>query len=82
MLIPWQSLSAETLTNLIEYFVLREGTDYGEQEVSLADKVAQVRRQLEAGEVVIQYSELHESVTLLSREQWRQQSLWAEDDSH
>lgn len=82
MLIPWQSLSEETLTNLIEYFVLREGTDYGEQEVSLADKVSQVRQQLQRGEVVIQYSELHESVTLLSQAQWRQQSLWAEDDSH
>ncbi|WP_409422065.1 YheU family protein [Pseudaeromonas sp. ZJS20] len=81
MLIPWQSLSEDTLTNLIEYFVLREGTDYGEQEVSLTDKVAQVRRQLQRGEVVLQYSELHESVTLLSREQWRQASQQAEDDS-
>lgn len=82
MLIPWQSLSEETLTNLIEYFVLREGTDYGEQEISLADKVAQVRQQLQQGEVVIQYSELHESVTLLTREQWHQPSQAAEDDSH
>ncbi|WP_171489951.1 YheU family protein, partial [Acinetobacter baumannii] len=30
MLIPWQDLSPETLENLIERFVLREGTDYGE----------------------------------------------------
>lgn len=29
MLIPWQDLSPETLENLIESFVLREGTDYG-----------------------------------------------------
>ena len=35
MLIPWQALEPDTLNNLIEYFVLREGTDYGEQEVSL-----------------------------------------------
>lgn len=79
MLIPWQSLAEETLDNLIEYFVLREGTDYGEQEVSLADKVAQVRQQLLRGEVVIQYSELHESVTLLTKVQWQQ--LAATDDS-
>ena len=32
MLIPWQDLSPETLENLIESFVLREGTDYGEHE--------------------------------------------------
>lgn len=67
MLIPWQSLETETLNNLIEYFVLREGTDYGEQERSLADKVAAVRRQLESGEAVIVFSELHETVSILPR---------------
>ena len=35
MLIPWQDLSPETLENLIESFVLREGTDYGEHERTL-----------------------------------------------
>ncbi|MSE19599.1 YheU family protein, partial [Pantoea agglomerans] len=53
MIIPWQQVSPETLENLIETFVLREGTDYGEQERSLIDKVADVRRQLETGEVVL-----------------------------
>jgi hypothetical protein len=32
---PWQDLDPETLDNLIESFVLREGTDYGEHERSL-----------------------------------------------
>jgi len=67
MIIPWQELQADTLTNLIEHYVLREGTDYGEQEFALADKVAQVRRQLQAGEVVIVYSELHESINIVPR---------------
>jgi len=71
MLIPWQALEPDTLNNLIEYFVLREGTDYGEQEVSLADKVEEVRMQLERGEVLLQYSELHDSVTLITREEFR-----------
>ncbi|TIE66479.1 YheU family protein, partial [Legionella pneumophila] len=35
MLIPWQELSPEALENLIESFVLREGTDYGEHERTL-----------------------------------------------
>ena len=35
MIIPWQELSTETLDNLIESFVLREGTDYGMQEKTL-----------------------------------------------
>ena len=64
MIIPWQDLPAATLDNLIESFVLREGTDYGEESFSLAEKVAQVRQQLERGDVVILYSELHESVTI------------------
>lgn len=32
MIIPWQQLTADTLNNLIESFVLREGTDYGKDE--------------------------------------------------
>ena len=68
MIIPWQQLSPDTLNNLIESFVLREGTDYGEQTFSLQEKVAQVHQQLERGEVVILYSELHESVTIAPKE--------------
>ena len=68
MIIPWQDLSAATLDNLIEHFVLREGTDYGEESFSLAEKVAQVRQQLERGDVVILYSELHESVTIAPKQ--------------
>lgn len=65
MLIPWQELEAETLTRLIEQFVLMEGTEYGEHDVSLATKVAQVRRQLQAGDALIVWSELHESVHIM-----------------
>ena len=64
MIIPWQELPAETLQNLIESFVLQEGTDYGEQERTLDEKVADVTQQLHRGEVVIVWSELHESVSL------------------
>jgi Uncharacterized protein conserved in bacteria len=67
MIIPWQQLPNATLDNLIESFVLREGTDYGEQTFSLSEKVTQVRQQLERGDVVILYSELHESVTIVPK---------------
>jgi len=69
MIIPWQQLEAETLTNLIENFVLREGTDYGEQERSLAQKVADVQRQLASGEAVLVWSELHETLNIMPRGQ-------------
>ena len=58
MLIPYQALEPDTLDNLIESFILREGTDYGEQEVSLSEKTASVLTQLKAGVIVILYSEL------------------------
>ena len=71
MMIPWQDLAPETLDSLIESFVLREGTDYGEHERSLAQKVADVKRQLQSGEVLLVWSELHETVNIMPRNQFR-----------
>ena len=71
MIIPWQDLDPETLHNLIESFVLREGTDYGEHERSLDDKVADVRQQLKNGEALLVWSELHETVNIMPRTQFR-----------
>lgn len=64
MIIPIEQLEAETLTAIIESFVLREGTDYGEQEHSFEQKVEQARLQLRNGQAVLVYSELHESVDI------------------
>ena len=63
MLIPWQVLSPETLENLIESFVLREGTDYGEHERTLEQKVADVKRQLQCGEAVLVWSVIRDKIT-------------------
>lgn len=46
-------LSPDALRGVIEAFVLQEGTDYGDREFALEDKVAQVRRQLERGDARI-----------------------------
>ena len=67
MIRPWQDLSPETRDNLIESFVLREGTDYGEHERSLEQKVNDVKRQLKSGDVVLVWSELHETVNIMPR---------------
>lgn len=71
MIIPFTDLSTETLENLIEQFVLQEGTEYGEHDVSLAEKVIQVKQQLKIGEALIVYSELHESVNIVPAAQLR-----------
>nr|WP_237402026.1 YheU family protein [Serratia plymuthica] len=71
VIIPWKELETETLNSLIESFVLREGTDYGEHERSLEQKVEDVRRQLKNGEVLLVWSELHETVNIMPRGQFR-----------
>ena len=62
--VPFAELAPETLQGLVESFVLREGTDYGVQEVSLASKVAQVVRQLQRGEARIVFDPATESVDI------------------
>jgi uncharacterized protein YheU (UPF0270 family) len=63
--VPIQSLDQETLQVLIEEFVLREGTDYGAVEVSLAAKVRQVLAQLEKGDAKLFFEPETESITLV-----------------
>ena len=70
MLIPHRQISAEALQGLIEEFVTREGTDYGEIEARLAEKVAQVGRQLESGAAVIVFEPETGSVTIQTMENW------------
>ncbi|NWL14761.1 YheU family protein [Pseudoalteromonas sp. Scap03] len=71
MIIPFEQLDKDTLYNLIESYVLREGTDYGEQEFSIESKVAQVNQQLKSGEAMVFFSELHESVTIISKSEFK-----------
>lgn len=73
MIIPYSDIADETLLNLIEYYVLREGTDYGDTEIPLATKVQHVLHQLQSGDVVIVYSELHESINLMPKQFFLQQ---------
>jgi uncharacterized protein YheU (UPF0270 family) len=58
-------LAPDTLRAVIESFVLREGTDYGLQETSLDDKVAQVLTQLRRGKAHIVFDPATESVTIV-----------------
>jgi uncharacterized protein YheU (UPF0270 family) len=53
LIIVWQDLSEEALTGVIEDFVTREGTEYGQHETSLSTKVAAVKNQLERGLAII-----------------------------
>jgi uncharacterized protein YheU (UPF0270 family) len=51
--VPHTALASDVLQAVVESFVLREGTDYGERELALPEKVARVMRLLHRGEARI-----------------------------
>jgi uncharacterized protein YheU (UPF0270 family) len=63
--VPHTALAADVLKALVESFVLREGTDYGEQELDLQDKVGRVIRELERGEARIVFDPDTETVGIV-----------------
>lgn len=65
VVIPYTDLAADVRQRLIESFVLREGTEYGSVDMSLAAKVGQVMRQLERGEAQIVFDPASESVDIV-----------------
>lgn len=70
MIIPWQDLEKSTLNNILDSFILREGTDYGERELTLDEKRDRLLAQLKADKVVIVWSELHESLDIKDKGQF------------
>ncbi|WP_020210319.1 YheU family protein [Gilvimarinus chinensis] len=67
MIIPYQHLPVSTLQALLEEFITREGTDYGESEIELGTKVTQLRDQLKRQEVVIVFDPAMETTTLVAK---------------
>jgi uncharacterized protein YheU (UPF0270 family) len=67
IVVPHTELSADALEGVIQSFVLREGTDYGERDVTFDTKVMQVRRQLERREAEIVYDQNTESIDIVVR---------------
>ena len=65
VVVPHTDLDPQLLRAVIEAFVLREGTDYGEQEFSLEQKVSKVLRQLERREAQILFDPDTESVAIV-----------------
>ena len=51
VMVPLERLQADILNALLEEYASRDGTDYGERESTLADKVEQLRKQLRNGDL-------------------------------
>lgn len=67
VLVPFQELPADALEALVEDFVTRDGTDYGEVEVSFEAKKEAVYAALKQGRAVISFDFDSQSCTILSR---------------
>ena len=53
MKIPYAELSQEALLGVIDAFILREGTDYGHEEITIDQKRSRVLSMLRSGEAEI-----------------------------
>lgn len=68
--VPLEKLPPEILRNIIESFILREGTDYGVQEVSVDKKIEQVHKQIKNKEVLVIFDFATETVNLITKTEW------------
>jgi len=76
MIVPYNELNAETLSAIIKEFVLREGTEYGTEDITIEEKIEQVQQQLQSGSAILVYSELYETVNIIPADQFK------EDEEH
>ena len=53
IVIPPERLAPRLLSALIEAYVLQEGTDYGEREITLASKIEALSAQIRNGKILI-----------------------------
>lgn len=67
--IPFNLLTDDALKGLVEEFVSREGTDYGQGDYTLEAKAASVKKQLATGKAVIVYDPDTECCNIVLKEE-------------
>ena len=65
LIVPPHRLSKEAFEGLVNEFILREGTDYGHDEIDLDDKRQKVLQQIDDRVVKIVFSSKTEDCTLM-----------------
>ena len=63
-IIPVNRLSPEALQGVIQEFISRDGTDYGEMEVSPETKFRQVKHKLDTGMAVLIFDDETETTNI------------------
>ena len=66
-LVPYQQIPADLLPKLLDSFINREGTDYGQTELTLTEKRANLQQLLKSKEAFIAYDGESETFNLLSK---------------
>ena len=65
--VPYLDINPETLRNMIEEFVSRDGSDWGEAGGSMEDKIKQVLRQFESGKIKVVFDLTSHSANIVSK---------------
>jgi len=79
VIIPHTAVKSEVLRAVIEEFVTREGTDYGQTAFSLESKVAAVLKQLEEKRVFLVFDSESETCDIVSKGSARYRAALADD---
>ena len=66
--IPRERLSEKVLNGIIESFILREGTDYGDGIFTLEEKVEQVKKEIKSNSLEILYDFKDDSFDIRKKE--------------
>jgi len=69
--VPWDAIDPDTLYRLIEEFVTREGTDYGQQEFDLDTKVQQILAGLKRHQWLIIVDTAMQNTHIVEAAEWR-----------
>jgi uncharacterized protein YheU (UPF0270 family) len=69
--VPHSDLAPETLRRVAEEFVTRDGTDYGDVELSLETKVGNLLRQLESGDAHIYFDSESQTLNIVASRELR-----------
>ncbi|BFM49278.1 YheU family protein [Marinomonas sp. THO17] len=67
-LIPYDSLAPETLENILDDIVSRDGTDYGNYELSAEQKRQQALQALSSGSAVLLFDTESETIKMVPKD--------------
>jgi uncharacterized protein YheU (UPF0270 family) len=66
--VPYQDINPETLRNMIEEFVSRDGSDWGDAGGSMEAKIEQVLRQFKAGKIIVAFDLTSQTANIVSKD--------------